>query len=91
MVENTGTLEMSKNARALADPVHLSGTDRRIQIGEFTGDSTAGIAKVTTERYPANTPILWGSPGHIGAYYTRFDVDGKGMGTSLDSTGKLLP
>jgi hypothetical protein len=94
MVENAGTLKMSLNARALdpANPVYLSGVNRYITIGDFTGSYISGIAVVTTNGYLAGgvTPIIFGSPTQLSTYYLYFNVDGRGFGTSLDSNGRLL-
>ena len=90
-VESGGKLELSEKARILdtANPVYLSAGGLVVSLrADFTGDTAAGIARVTTTGYPAGTQIL--DPANAArnaAYHTGFVVDGK----SLDSDGKLLP
>jgi hypothetical protein len=97
-VENEGDLVMSKFARVLdpANPVLLHGTGptRWITIGSggFSGNYGAeNIAIVTTNGpYSPGTGVLkMETGGSAAAWRGYFNVDGKGFGNSIDSSGKL--
>ncbi|MDR1899783.1 MAG: hypothetical protein LBQ55_07240 [Treponema sp.] len=95
-VEDNGSFFMSGAARMMSpdNPVYLDGTSRYITIGAggFTGGLSTGIALVKTNGYSPGHVILRQEESgnhHITACYDYFDVDGKGLGSSLNPDGTL--